>query len=189
MDKKLKELKKKINKDYKESYSYDEDGRAIIKMNIKKNGEFLSNYNLEGENNLSDDAEKLFTSSTSKLKSSDKILYEIYYDDLTGEEINTYEKAIRSHFTSKYYQNKLKLKKIGIVSLILAIVGIAILAIMVTLMMLNIVDQIIGEVIDIVSWVFLWEAVDLWFFNRNGIKIQSLNCLKIIESKINFIKN
>ena len=51
----------------------------------------------------------------------------------------------------------------GIISLILAIAGITILTVMVSLMMLNIVDQIIGEIIDIVAWVFLWEAVDLWF--------------------------
>ena len=77
----------------------------------------------------------------------------------------------------------------GIISLILALAGITILTVMVSLMMLNIVDQIIGEVIDIVAWVFLWEAVDLWFLTRGNIKIRTLNYIKIIESDIVFIKN
>ena len=189
MDKKFKEIKRRLDTNYKEKYTYDKDGRTIVKMNIKKDGEFLSNFNYEGDNNLSDEAENFFINSTVKLKRDDKIRYEIYYDELSEKEIDIYTKAIRANFISKYYQNKLKLKKMGIISLILAIAGITILTVMVSLMMLNIVDQIIGEVIDIVAWVFLWEAVDLWFLTRGNIKIRSLNYIKIIESDIVFIKN
>ena len=39
MDKKFKETKKHLDTNYKEKYTYDKDGRAIIKMNIKKDGE------------------------------------------------------------------------------------------------------------------------------------------------------
>ena len=74
MDKKFREIKKHLDTNYKEKYTYDKDGRAIVKMNIKKDGEFLSNFNYEGDNNLSDEAENFFINSTVKLKRDDKII-------------------------------------------------------------------------------------------------------------------
>ena len=43
------------------------------------------------------------------------------------------------------------------------------------------------EIIDIVSWVFLWETVDLSFIARNTKRLEQVSYKKIINAKISII--
>jgi len=43
------------------------------------------------------------------------------------------------------------------------------------------------EIIDIVSWVFIWETVDLCFIARNTKRLEQISYQKIINAKVSII--
>ena len=42
------------------------------------------------------------------------------------------------------------------------------------------------EVMDIATWVFVWEAVDLFFIERKILKIQQLRDTKLFNAKVSY---
>ena len=42
------------------------------------------------------------------------------------------------------------------------------------------------RIFDIVSWVFIWEVVDILFFKCNELKIEKLKTLNFIDMKIEY---
>jgi len=41
-----------------------------------------------------------------------------------------------------------------------------------------------AEVIDIIAWVFLWEAVDISIFKNRSLRIRQVRYLSYIEMKV-----
>ncbi|MCH4278018.1 MAG: hypothetical protein LKF89_03775, partial [Bacilli bacterium] len=46
---------------------------------------------------------------------------------------------------------------------------------------------LIAEVISIASWVFIWDAVDKFFFERPSIKRKRVRFAQIANSEVNFV--
>ena len=42
------------------------------------------------------------------------------------------------------------------------------------------------RIFDIISWVFIWEAVDILFFKCNELKIEKLRTLNFIDMIIEY---
>ncbi|MDY4857696.1 MAG: hypothetical protein SO232_03585 [Candidatus Onthovivens sp.] len=92
---------------------------------------------------------------------------------------------VKVNYSLRYYEKRTKMKSLAIISLILLLIGCIILATYATLEHFQ-VNYIISEVISIFSWVFIWEAADLYFFARRELKI---DCLKINDLYLaNYIK-
>lgn len=82
---------------------------------------------------------------------------------------------VKVNYSLRYYEKRTKMKSLAVISLILLLIGCIILATYATLEHFQ-VNYIVSEVISIFSWVFIWEAADLYFFARRELKI---DCLKI----------
>lgn len=92
---------------------------------------------------------------------------------------------VKVNYSLRYYEKRTKMKSLAIISLILLLIGCIILATYATLEHFQ-VNYIVNEVISIFSWVFIWEAADLYFFARRELKI---DCLKINDLYLaNYIK-
>ena len=92
---------------------------------------------------------------------------------------------VKVNYSLRYYEKRTKMKSLAIISLILLLIGCIILATYATLEHFQ-VNYIVSEVISIFSWVFIWEAADLYFFARRELKIA---CLKINDLYLaNYIK-
>ena len=70
---------------------------------------------------------------------------------------------MKVNYSLRYYEKRTKMKSLAIISLILLLIGCIILATYATLEHFQ-VNYIVSEVISIFSWVFIWEAADLYFF-------------------------
>ena len=89
--------------------------------------------------------------------------------DETKQQI--YKDAIKEYYTEKFYANERELKIQNRIALLLAILGIIVLACSIFLQYRF--DSIIwSEVIDIVAWVLLWEAVDIKFFKTRELALK-----------------
>ena len=45
----------------------------------------------------------------------------------------------------------------------------------------------LSEVLDIISWVFVWESVDTFFMERYKKKVEKIKCVKLAVAEITFI--
>ena len=64
------------------------------------------------------------------------------------------------------------------------IIGIVVIAVSVFFYVFS--HNIVGEIIDIVAWVFVWEAVDLFFFRSPILIREKLKCKHFIEAEITY---
>ena len=99
-------------------------------------------------------------------------------------DLNHMEKLIREYIDKKFLMLGRKIKKLNLHSFLLALTG----------MMLIGVTQIfrilenrfsLQEFIIVMSWVFMWKAVDLMFFERAELMKEKGILLKIYFSEIN----
>lgn len=92
---------------------------------------------------------------------------------------------VKVNYSLRYHETRVKMKSLAIISLILLLIGCIILTTYAILEHFQ-VNYIISEVISIFSWVFIWEAGDLFFFSRHELKLE---CLKINNLYLaNYIK-
>jgi len=49
--------------------------------------------------------------------------------------------------------------------------------------------DIIGELVVIASWVFLWAATEKWFFERRKLRIKQMGLLQLLSAKITIVKD
>ena len=47
-------------------------------------------------------------------------------------------------------------------------------------------NAVILNMIDVVAWVFMWEAADIYFFQRSLLKLHRRRALSMIEAVITF---
>ena len=76
-----------------------------------------------------------------------------------------------------------KLKRNLSFSIITLLIGLIALSINIILSSLN-TPVIIGNAIDIFGWVFVWEAVDVFFFRRAELKFKQYREINFINAKI-----
>ena len=80
----------------------------------------------------------------------------------------------------------IKLKRNAVTSLIMAIIAVAILTVYVALALYS-ADYVLLEIIDIAAWVFMWEAVDLFFLERRAIKLEQLRDCRLYSAEVTFL--
>lgn len=67
----------------------------------------------------------------------------------------------------------------------LAVLGVIFLA--AEMVFTALIDSFVwSAVIDIVAWVFLWEAVDIGFFENRKLKLKKLRYLAFIDMKVEY---
>ena len=68
----------------------------------------------------------------------------------------------------------------------MALIGLAALAVTLTVSYFGRMP-ILSEALDIFSWVFLWEAVDLFFLERTVLRAKRNRCLHFLEADIRYL--
>ena len=48
------------------------------------------------------------------------------------------------------------------------------------------VQSVFLEMIDVVAWVFMWEAADIFFFQRSTLRMKRLRYFNLIQADISF---
>jgi hypothetical protein len=85
--------------------------------------------------------------------------------DMTSAEKDKILKLYRTHYAVRFKALRSKMKKQRIVSMILLFIGVVILATDIAIKVNN-NNTILTEVIDIMAWVFIWQAGDIFFFGN-----------------------
>lgn len=179
---------KKLNKKFhpaiiEKSYERDEEGRIIVNMNVKDDSDFLSVFSSTSTPVISGDVAEFLENSTRFTPANEELSLHIKSDCVDDDEKKLYRAAIKEYYTEKYHANEKELRFYNTLALFLAIFGVIVLALAIYLG--YVVDTALwSEVIDVVAWVLLWEAVDIKFFKSRELlvtrrKYRALSMMKI----------
>ena len=187
MFEKIKEIKR-LSKECSEHIEpeYDEEGLRIIKLSVSDDGGFLSPLSCADKPMISAETANFLELEAKHVKATEKINFVIKSEVIDEEEKSVYPTAVKNYYTSKIRDTKAELSRNAIISLIMLLIGVAVFATIIILNALN-AQTLILSVIDVVAWVFIWEAVDLFAFKRTALRNAQLLNLKLLTAKITFV--
>ena len=131
-------------------------------MVVHDNSDFLSPYSSDNQEIITQDVASFLNSKSKLIKQNKPLHIIIKSDKINDNEKNVYSKAIKNYYYNEKIDIERSLKFYLISSLILAVVSIIIFSLLYTVVQ-NVNISILSEIITVIGWVFLWEAVDLLF--------------------------
>ena len=168
-------------------YPRDSEGRIIVNMNVKDDTDFLSVFSTSETPVISNEVADFLETSTHSIRPNEPLSLHIKSDCIDETEQKVYSTAIKQYYTERYRANERELIIQNRIALLLAILGVFVLAFAVFLDY-KIGSLIWAEVIDIAAWVFLWEAVDIKFFKTRESKLKRQRYAAFIDMKIEYEK-
>lgn len=178
---KLKKEKEKIIKDLKE----DDKGNALFNICIKDKDEVLSPFYYDDKEVINVEFANMLDNVVSSVPLKKGVHLSLKCSDINDSEKERYSKAIKNYYENKMVDSFIKLKNnrnLLILTIFLAMIS------LVGLFLVNFYSApwIIVEVVDVIAWVFVWEAVDLTAFKRALIRHEYYRARSLYKSKISY---
>lgn len=186
MRKSFRESKKEVDRVKKERiYKRDSDGRVIVNMTVEDDDDFLSVFSESSTPVISTEVAEFIENSTHSILPKEELTMRIYSNCIDAEEEKRYAEAIKEHYTEKYIAIERELRRNTLISIVLAVTGVLILSLAILLEF--VANSLIwAEVIDIVAWVLLWEAVDISVFEMRSQRLKRMHYLACLSMKIEY---
>ena len=186
MIKALREMKKKTDKKLSVRHvRRDEEGRVIVNMTVKDDNDFLSVFSENDTPVISTDVAEFIENSIHAVSPGAQLALHIHSDCIDEREKVEYSEAIREYYTERYVANERELRRNRLIIWLLATAGVFVLSVAIG-MEYWLESRLWSEVIDIVAWVLLWEAVDIGVFSNREHYQNRLRYLSLMEMKIVF---
>lgn len=178
---KLKKERDKISK----NLQYDDEGKAFFNISIKDKQEVLSPYFYDDKEVINVEFADMLSNVASTVPLKKDIHLSLHCDDIKDEDKLRYSKAIKNYYENKMLDAQIRLKNntnMLLLTIVFAIIALA------GLFVVNYfsVPWILTEVVDIVAWVFVWEVVDITFFQRTLIRYEYKRAKNLYKSKISY---
>ncbi len=183
------------NKKIKQMYSqievenrpeYDENGIRIINLNVSDDDGFLSPYSYGGKPLISMEVAEFLNQSLKHLKIKEQVRFVVRGNTIDENEKKIYEQAIKYYYSQDVAETKSELKRNAVLSAVMLIIGVMVFSVSITLTSL-VVQTLVLDILDVVAWVFVWEAVDLFVLQRTHLKHRFLKSLKTATAEITFV--
>ena len=162
--------------------------KRIIDLAVKNDDDFLSPFSSVGKPVISQEVADFLENSASGSHPKAEIDLNIYGDCISDSERPVYEEAIKNYYSLRFTEAARTVTRKGFISLIFTIIGVITLSLMFVLSELG-AGAVWTECVDIFAWVFLWEAVDQFFIERNGVLLKMKRYYAFMNSRITFISS
>lgn len=153
------------------TYERDEEGRTVLKMHVKDDTDFLSVFSAQDTPVISTQVAEFLENTTHGIRPDEPLSLHICSSCIEREEQGLYRTAIHQYYAERYLANARELRHQHIFAWALALIGVLVLTLTVYLQYRH-SSVIWAEVVDIVAWVFLWEAVDIRCFRTRELVMQ-----------------
>jgi len=181
--KKNRELDKEIMESLPHSNSSE---NFIVNIKTEHQNQILSSFNYDNKDTLNSDFCDYLWKNAKMMPPNDDLQINIYSNDNINEQ--EVIRATKSHYAREYAEEKLKLSRTNFVALTSLLLGILSLALL--LIFYSVYNNFyLTTLTEIMAWVFVWEAVDKFFYGRTNIKRNCILIQKIYSAEINVIKN
>ncbi len=178
-----KELETRLRK---EKICRNDEGFAVLKMNVRDDSSFLSDFSSNERAVISSEVAEFIERGARQFPPKERLCLQICSDCIDEKEKEIYSLAMREYFLQCYRENRLTMRRNLILSGILTLVGVLGLVIMFLLAHFW-RNPVLSEVLDIFAWVFLWEAVDQFFLERSALRIKRNRYISLIHLHFEFV--
>ena len=161
------------------------DESSCINVKVDSKEQIFSAYSYSGDKLNPEFSEYIFDKAKN-VPIKDTVKIKIHTtDNIDAAEV---EQAIKSHCRSEYRESKKEIKRIFAISLIMTLLGIIALT---ALILINHFTEnlYITSIVEIAAWVFIWEAVDIFFLQRPTVKAKCVLIQRIYLSETEIYKN
>ena len=157
----------------------------IVNIKVENKEQIISSFSYDENDKLNEDLGDFIVDKTKGVSPAQEIKLKFY----TKQEVdkNEVKKTIQNHFKTEYEDVKSELKRSNVFILVMFIFGIVTLAISVALHNHGLTNFYFEMVLEIASWVFIWEAVDRIFIARPKIRRKSIQMQKLQTAQVKII--
>lgn len=166
-------------------YEYDNEKRLIIKINMLNATSVFDEFSTKEHPIISSNVIEYIQKFILNTKIDEKYILKIQVDEHLVRRENI-ETGIKNYYISKYIENEKSLRRYRFISLILGLIGASVLTLVIILEYLN-KSEFWMRIFDIVSWVFIWEAVDIIAFKCKQLRLEQIRNLNMINMDILFV--
>lgn len=181
--KKIRQLSKTLSKE--SPVVFDEEGLCLVKINVSDDSDFLSPFSDNDDPVISEETAGFLIHSVKHLKTENHLHIKFSGNEISESEQPVYKKAIENYFYKELIESRRDIRSNTLRSVIMALFGILLFSIAIIMETLG-VKPLWLNVMDVAAWVFVWEAVDLFFLERVELRARQLCNLKILTAKITF---
>lgn len=175
--------KKLINNQIKE----DKEGRALIEIDIKDKSEVLSPFFAQNKETINDEFANFLDNTVKSIPPKQQLHLQFSCQQIQTEDEEVFSKAVKNYYLNSSLETERKLLNNTKIFLVMIMLSLLALGVLFLVHYFN-VFWLIQEVFDIIVWVFVWEAVDIFVFQRSMLKYEKQRSLSLYNSNITFIK-
>jgi hypothetical protein len=164
-------------------------GTASIRLCLADEKQMADPYTLSNKNILEDDGIRINKNIIEYLLGeipdppmNGKIVIEVAMPSINDEKLNHLKTLINNHVQQAIEKILLENKKHNFSTFLLTVFGMVVISII--NIFPNMVDRyFLHELLIIVSWVFLWRAVELFFFMRANNNLQKVKLIRLYSAE------
>lgn len=163
----------------------DANGRRMVRIGMEEDYDLLSPLSPNGEPYITSDAAQFLEQSTKHLRPDSALHFVFEGATLSEDDKEKYTKAIRNYYHNEFMEVVRELAKNMTQTIIMVLISAAVFTFNIFLKNHD-VDQVLYSIIDIVAWVFAWEATEIFFLQRPSLRLRRLRLFNIIQATITF---
>ena len=164
----------------------DENGRFIVDMMILDDSSFISPF-CGGAPVVSQEVATYLDNAIKNVPPKGEITLHISSDVIAKDKESIHIQSIKNYYCNERKQLIRELISNKLASFTMFFIGLVIIAVMIVFSLKE-VKEIWITVLEIIGWVFVWEAVDKFVFERNSLKKNLLRANQLINAKVVFKK-
>jgi len=163
----------------------DEEGASIVDIRVDEDDDFLSPYGRGDTLVISEEMAGYLKNTTEGISVKNNLHLKIKCRDINENNKEKFQKSIKTYYTNRFYEVERKLKLNAFAVLVTFVLALVFLGIWVLIENMH-SPAVVTLIIEIVAWVFMWEAVDLFIFERTVLRHQKNKILQLLNAKISF---
>lgn len=160
--------------------------RMIVNMTVSDDTDFLSVYSEKLTPVICSEIAEFIEHCTIAIPHKSNLTLRIHSNCIDDREKPIYREAIFEYYERQYEANEIERKHNNVISLLLFLAGVLVLVFM-TFLPDHSGWQVCQEVIDIIAWVLLWEAVDISVFRSKVLRVKRDRCKTYMSMVIEYV--
>ena len=157
--------------------------RHTVRVSVQNGDDFLSPLSPDGAPVISEETASFLSNSVRHLRPDTALRFEIEEKGIDRTEREVYEKAIRNYYHGEFAEVMRELRRNAIVSAVMTAAAALIFALAVIFDRMG-ADTVLLNMIDVVAWVFMWEAADIFLLQRPTLKLRRWRSFQMIRAEI-----
>lgn len=178
----INKVRKKIKSD---PWQYDDKGRAIVEINVSDADSFMSVYNADDKEVLSNETAGFIDNAIKGVPSKSDLHLYINCENYTPDKEQKYRNAITSYYVNEFADKDEVRRDNWIYAIIMLIVSFGGFLLLYFVEMRG-VFSVLEYMLDIFFWVLAWEAVDIIALQQHILRREQKKDLKIIFATFTF---